>query len=179
MRSPLPLTTGLMLVLASAAAAAQQPSTSASTTARPAQAPAAPAPAQQALTPAQQAELAKQNAEMIQAAQKVLQMVDGGQLAQLWEGASVVAKRAVTRENFVAQIAAVRRQLGAVSGRGQAVVTRVRYNPGASVPEGLYINVSFPTRFANAPQPVRELVTFRLDEDKVWRLAGYSLPNGK
>ena len=43
------------------------------------------------------------------------------------------------------------------------------------VPEGLYINVSFPTRFAKAPQPVRELVSFRLDEDKTWRLAGYSL----
>lgn len=172
MRSTLPLATALMLALVAAAASAQQPA------ARPPAAPAAPQP-QQALSPAQQAELAKQNAEMIQAAQKVLQMVDGGQLAQLWDGASVVAKRAVTRDNFVAQIAAVRRQLGTVASRGQAVVTRVRYNPGASVPEGLYVNVSFPTRFANTPQPVRELVTFRLDEDKVWRLAGYSLPGGK
>jgi hypothetical protein len=46
---------------------------------------------------------------------------------------------------------------------------------GAAVPEGLYINVSFPTRFANSAQPVRELVSFRFDEDQVWRLAGYSL----
>lgn len=177
MRRSLPLAVGLVFALAASAALAQQ----APTAAPPAAAKPAttPAPAQQALTPAQQAELAKQNAEMIQAAQKVLQMVDAGQLAQLWDGASAVAKRAVTRDNFVAQITAVRRQLGAVAGRGQAVVTRVRYNPGASVPEGLYLNVSFPTRFANVPQPMRELVTFRLDEDKVWRLAGYSLPNGK
>jgi hypothetical protein len=43
------------------------------------------------------------------------------------------------------------------------------------VPEGLYINVSFPTRFANSAQPVRELVSFRFDEDRIWRLAGYSV----
>lgn len=60
-------------------------------------------------------------------------------------------------------------------GRGQGSVTRVKYGPGAQVPEGLYVNVSFPTRFAKAQQPVRELVSFRLDEDKTWRLAGYSL----
>lgn len=164
-------------------ALAQQPAP----TTRP---PAAPAPAAQvrgaqpaqqapALTPAQQAELAKQNAEMTQAALKVVQMVDANQLAQLWEGASVVAKRAVPRETFVAQITASRKRLGAVSGRGQGTVTRVRHNPGGSVPEGLYVNVSFPTRFANAPQPVRELVSFRLDEDKIWRLSGYSLPNAR
>lgn len=132
-----------------------------------------------ALTPAQQAQLAKQNAEMTQAALKVAQMVDANQLAQLWDGASVVAKRAVPKEAFVAQIAAARKRLGAVGGRGQATVTRVRYDNGAAVPAGLYVNVSFPTRFANAPQPVRELVSFRLDEDKVWRMSGYSLPNAR
>ena len=46
---------------------------------------------------------------------------------------------------------------------------------GAQVPEGLYINVSLPTRFSNSAQPVRELVSFRLDEDQVWRVSGYSI----
>ncbi|HYG05837.1 MAG TPA: DUF4019 domain-containing protein [Stenotrophomonas sp.] len=168
---------------ASGIAAAQQQATPARTPApvtRPAAPPTgSPQPAQPALTPAQQAQLAKQNAEMIQAAQKVLQMVDSGQLTQLWDGASVVAKRAVTRDNFATQIAAQRKRLGALAGRGTAAVTRVRYNAGAAVPAGLYVNVSFPSRFANAPQPVRELVSFRLDEDQVWRLAGYSLPDAK
>lgn len=172
-----------LLCAAATPAFSQQPAaptTSPSTTAtRPAVPPPSPQPAQPALTPAQQAQLAKQNAEMIQAAQKVLQMVDGGQLPQLWDGASAVARRAVTRDNFASQIAAQRKRLGAVAGRGPAAVTRVRYNSGAAVPEGLYVNVSFPTRFANAPQPVRELVSFRLDEDKIWRLAGYSLPDAK
>ncbi|MEE7567700.1 DUF4019 domain-containing protein, partial [Xanthomonas sp. Kuri4-3] len=88
---------------------------------------------------------------------------------------SAVARKAVTRDAFVKQIAAERGRLGPLVGRGQGSVTRVKYGPGAQVPEGLYVNVSFPTRFANTPQPVRELVSFRLDEDKVWRLSGYSL----
>lgn len=59
--------------------------------------------------------------------------------------------------------------------RGKPSITRVQYPAGASVPEGIYLNVSFPTRFANNAQPVRELVSFRLDEDKVWRASGYSV----
>jgi hypothetical protein len=62
-----------------------------------------------------------------------------------------------------------------LAGRGQPTITRVKYRAGGAVPEGVYINVSFPTRFANSAQPVRELVSFRFDEDQVWRLAGYSL----
>lgn len=80
-------------------------------------------------------------------------MVDGTQVGPLWDGASSVAKKAVTREQFVGQIGSQRTQLGPVVGRGQGAVTRVKYGPGAQVPEGLYINVSFPTRFAKAPQP--------------------------
>ncbi|MBZ3485431.1 DUF4019 domain-containing protein [Xanthomonas perforans] len=137
---------------------------------------AAAAPAgQPALSPAQHAQLTKQNIEMTQAALRVAQMVDGNQVASLWDGASKVAKTAVKRDAFVSQIGTERARLGAVVGRGQGSVTRVKYGPGAQVPEGLYVNVSFPTRFAKAQQPVRELVSFRLDEDKTWRLAGYSL----
>lgn len=158
------------LSLVAALAQAQQPA-AAPAAPRPAAAPSA-APA---LTPAQQAQLAKQNAEMGQAALKAAQLVDANQAGQLWDGASVVAKKAVARDAFVKQVGSERARLGALAGRGAGTVTRVKYGPGAQVPEGLYVNVSFPTRFANAPQPVRELVSFRLDEDKVWRLSGYSL----
>ncbi|MBB4130058.1 MULTISPECIES: DUF4019 domain-containing protein [unclassified Xanthomonas] len=156
------------LLLAPSLVLAQQPQTAA----RPAAAAATQAPP---ANPAQQAQLIKQNTEMTQAALRVAQMVDANQVASLWDGASKVAKTAVKRDVFVSQIGAERARLGAVVGRGQGSVTRVKYGPGAQVPEGLYINVSFPTRFAKAQQPVRELVSFRLDEDKTWRLAGYSL----
>ena len=120
-------------------------------------------------------QLARQNAEMGQAALKVAQLVDSGQVAQLWEGASAVAKKAVDRESFVNHVTRERTQLGALRGRGGASITRVQYGPAAKVPEGLYVNVSFPSRFTNVAQPVRELVSFRLDEDRTWRLSGYSL----
>lgn len=138
-------------------AQAQQPASARApapaTAPRPAATPAQQAPA---LTPAQQAQLARQNAEMTQMALQVAQMVDGGHAGALWDGASVVAKRAVGQ-------------------RGTASVSRVQYGPGAQVPEGLYVNVSFPTRFAATPQPVRELISFRMDEDNTWRVSGYSL----
>ncbi|AKU50382.1 DUF4019 domain-containing protein [Xanthomonas arboricola pv. juglandis] len=155
------------LLLAPSLVLAQQPQTAARPAAAPQAAPAA--------GPAQQAQLTKQNTEMTQAALRVAQMVDANQVASLWDGASSVAKTAVKRDVFVSQIGAERARLGAVVGRGQGSVTRVKYAAGAQVPEGLYVNVSFPTRFAKAQQPVRELVSFRLDEDKTWRLAGYSL----
>ncbi|WP_305804468.1 DUF4019 domain-containing protein [Stenotrophomonas sp. YIM B06876] len=159
----------LSLTLPTTAVLAQTPAPAAS--AKPA-ASAARAPA---LTPAQQAQQARQDAEMTRAALKVAQLVDANRAAEVWDGASVVARKAVTRDAFASQVATDRARLGALVSRGQASITRVKYPADAAVPEGLYLNVSFPTRFANNAQPVRELVSFRLDEDRVWRVSGYSL----
>ena len=161
----------LLLSLLPLAALAQSPAPTPSVAARPATAT-APTPS---LTPAQQAQVQKQDAEMGAAALKAAQLVDANRAAELWEGASAVARRAVPKAAFVSQLGADRTRLGTLVGRGQPSITRVKYAAGAAVPEGLYINVSFPTRFANSAQPVRELVSFRFDEDQNWRLAGYSL----
>ncbi|WP_286071395.1 DUF4019 domain-containing protein [Stenotrophomonas sp. 57] len=169
----------LSLMPFTALAQAPAPSTSAPAPARPA--PASPAAAKPAtagapaLTAAQQAQVQKQDAEMGAAAMKAAQLVDANRAGELWDGASAVARRAVPKAAFVSQLTNERARLGALAGRGQPTITRVKYSAGAAVPEGLYINVSFPTRFANSAQPVRELVSFRFDEDQVWRLAGYSL----
>ncbi|MGY8564028.1 DUF4019 domain-containing protein [Paracidovorax citrulli] len=171
MRVPLLLS---LLLPAVVLAQTPPPATPAPAPARPA--PSAPAaPARPALTPQQQAQVQKQDAEMAAAGLKVAQLVDTQRAAEAWKGASAIARRSVTEQAFVAQLDADRKRLGSLQSRGQPVVTRVKYAPGATVPEGLYINVSFPTRFANSAQPVRELVSFRLDEDRVWRLAGYSV----
>ncbi|PSM13210.1 DUF4019 domain-containing protein [Stenotrophomonas maltophilia] len=169
----------LSLMPLTALAQVPAPSTPAPAPARPAAAsPAAAKPATAgapALTAAQQAQVQKQDAEMGAAAMKAAQLVDANRAGELWEGASAVARRAVPKAAFVSQLTSERARLGALAGRGQPTITRVKYSAGAAVPEGLYINVSFPTRFANSAQPVRELVSFRFDEDQVWRLAGYSL----
>lgn len=174
MRVPLLLLSFLLPLAASAQT--PPPATPAPAPARPAPAaPAATPAARPVLTPAQQAQVQKQDAEMTTAALQVAQLVDTNRAGEAWKGASAVARKSVTEQTFVNQLSSDRKRLGALASRGQPVVTRVKYAPGATVPEGLYINVSFPTRFANSAQPVRELVSFRLDEDRVWRLAGYSV----
>lgn len=146
-------------------AAAQEPA---------AQPPQQPAPAQQ-LTPEQQEQLARQDQEMANAAQQIVQMIDADRIGDVWDLSTEVVKQLVPRDGFVQQVAADRARLGAPAGRGQPVVTRTQFQEGAEVPAGLYINIAFPARFANAAEPVRELVSFRLDEDQVWRVSGYSL----
>ncbi len=168
----------LSLLPMTALAQAPAPTTPAPAPARPAPAAAAaakPATAAPVLTAAQQAQVQKQDADMSAAALMAAQLVDSNRAGELWDGASAVARRAVPKAAFVSQLAADRTRLGTMNGRGQPTITRVKYAAGAAVPEGLYINVSFPTRFANSTQPVRELVSFRFDEDQTWRLAGYSL----
>jgi hypothetical protein len=151
-------------------------SASAQQAAQPARAPAPKPPVkQQQLTPEQQAQVTRQNAEMSKAAAQVIQLVDQNKVGEVWDGASAVAKSVVGKSNFVNQIAADRQKLGALTERKQVGVTRAAYAAGGQVPAGNYINVVYATKFANAPQPVRELVSFHLDDDKTWRVSGYSL----
>lgn len=158
-----------LVLLASMVAVAG--SASAQQAATPAAAPAA----QQQLTAEQQAQLARQDAEMSGAAAQVIQLVDQGKAAEIWQGASPVAKAVVTQQDFVTQLSADRKQLGAPTERKQVAVTRAAYAAGGAVPAGNYINVVFATRFANVAEPVRELVSFHLDDDKTWRVSGYSV----
>ena len=154
-------------------ASAQQPqarpSQPAAQQARPAQ------QAQQQLTPQQQAQLAKQNADMSRAALQVMQMVDANRIGEVWDSASAIMKRMVTRDEFVKQVTIDRNRLGTAGTRGKPAVSRSQFPAGASVPQGLYLNVAVPTTFSKSNTPVRELVSFRLDEDRTWRVSGYSL----
>ena len=149
------------------AVAAQQPQQQAPQQQQPAQA--------QQLTPEQQEQLARQDQDMTRAALQVLQMIDENRIGEVWDLSTEVVKQLVPRDGFVQQVTADRTQLGAPGERGEAMVSRTQFETGGEVPAGLYINVAFPTRFANNPEPVRELVSFRLDEDRVWRVSSYSL----
>lgn len=150
---------------------AQQPASQAAAAAPPA----AAQPTMEQLTPEQRAALAKQDAEMSQAALHVMQLVDGNRIGEVWDGASAAMKQMVSRDEFIKQVTIDRNRLGAVASRGAPEVSRSLFRAGQQVPEGLYINVRSATRFANGAEPVRELVSFRLDEDRVWRVSGYSL----
>ena len=135
----------------------------------PANAPSAPA-----LTPQQKAQLEKQNTQMAQASLQIAQMVDQDQTGTVWDQASSVAKQANKRADFVQQISNDRAQLGAPGTRKLTAITRTQ-SQGGTLPAGIYINASYATSFAKTKQPVRELISFHLDSDKVWRVAGYTV----
>lgn len=142
---------------------------------KPAAAPAqAPTAAAQKLTPEQEAAIQKQNSAMTQAALQVAQMVDAGKVGEVWDGASPVAQQVVTRDAFVKSVEADRKKVGKLTERKLAGITRSESKGGAT-PAGLYINVNFATKFANEKQPIRELISFHLDQDQKWRVSGYTL----
>ncbi|HEX7324854.1 MAG TPA: DUF4019 domain-containing protein [Rhodanobacteraceae bacterium] len=152
-------------------ASAQQP---AAQQRAPAQAPAHPAARQ--LTPQQRAALEKQNQILEKYAESITAMIDNGQVGQVWDQASPVAKHVVTRADFVKAVDAERAKLGKVKSRKLLGVTR-SLSKGGKLPEGLYVNVNYETQFTNAAKPQRELVSFHLDNDKTWRLSGYTIEN--
>jgi len=127
------------------------------------------------LTDEQLAQLAQQDEQMRQVGLQVMSMVDANQVGEIWDGASPVMKNVVPRAEFVNQIAADRSRLGAATGRTTPEITRSSSDGSNEVPAGLYINIASMTSFANQAEPVRELVSFRFDEDQTWRLTGYTL----
>jgi ATPase subunit of ABC transporter with duplicated ATPase domains len=139
-------------------------------------APATPVKTQSAptLTPQQKAQLENQNMHMAQAAQQIAQMVDRNRSGAVWDGASSVAKQTNSRADFIQKTSADRARLGAFSSRKLMAVTRT-FSKGGKLPAGVYINVNYATQFANSRQPIRELISFHLDNDKTWRVAGYTV----
>ncbi|MGO4222332.1 DUF4019 domain-containing protein [Lysobacter sp. TAF61] len=102
------------------------------------------------------------------------QLIDSGRAAEVWDGASAVAKRSVDRKKFTDSVTAQRKPLGATMARRWTVVSR-HSTPGTEqLPAGTYANVEFDTLFAGN-RAGHELISFRQDEDGTWRLAGYVL----
>lgn len=116
----------------------------------------------------------QQNQKVAPAALQVALLVDQHKVGEVWDGASPIAKQLVTRDAFVRQVSADRQVLGALLSRSVAGVS-YRQSAGGQIPQGSYANVAFATQFANTRQTVRELISFHLDNDHVWRVSGYSL----
>ena len=108
----------------------------------------------------------------LDAALQVATMVDAGRVGELWDGASPVAKRAVTREAFVAGISAARKRYGSLANRQWLAVRRQVHDGRQGVPAGHYVSVELLAQ-ASDGKPVRELVSLRMDEDGTARLSGY------
>lgn len=103
----------------------------------------------------------------------VVRAVDAGQAAELWNSSSTVTRNSVKREAFVSAVTKARTPLGAVSARDWIAVSRQAGGQNG-LPAGNYLSVEFVTIFSGNRR-ARELVSFRLDEDGVWRFTGYTL----
>ncbi|MDE8650207.1 DUF4019 domain-containing protein [Novosphingobium album (ex Liu et al. 2023)] len=117
---------------------------------------------------------ARDVSHFLNAAVATSQSAGQGGGAQLWEGASPILKRSVTRDAF-AKALAKRTAFGAVRAMDWSNVSHVRVTePGRNLPMGEYVTVSLV--WVNATNTVlKEQVSFVLDTDKVWRLCGYFL----
>lgn len=127
------------------------------------------------LTPEQRAALQKQDEVLVKYADRILAMIDNGQVGQVWDEASDVAKKAISRDQFVKLTEADRARLGPVKSRKAETVTRTLSNGKGKLPAGEYVNVNYATQFGNAANPIREKVSFHLDGDRKWRLSGYTV----
>jgi len=125
-------------------------------------------------TAAQQAAQNQFNQQMVKAALRVTQLVDDGKIGDIWDGPSPIAKSAVTRAQFIKQISADRAAMGALTSRTLYSIT-FSQSDGKSLPAGVYANIRFTSVFANAKAGVRELVSFHLESNKNWLVAGYTL----
>lgn len=155
------------LLLAVAPAFAQQPPKSAAATATQ--------PAQQKLTPEQQQAIVKFRQSMAANAQAIAQLIDQGKAGEVWDQASTVAKQAVPRDAFLSGITKQRENAGKLVSRKLAAVTHSVSKGDKQLPAGDYINVVFASQFSNGKTPIRELVSYHYDTDKVWRVSGYTL----
>lgn len=123
----------------------------------------------------QKTQLARQDQQMTEAATAIAQMIDQDKVDEVWDGASSVAKHVTNRDSFVKQLIHDRKILGTVTLRTVSGVTHTQSDGKSNLPAGLYISVRFSTQFSATKQAVRELVSFYLDTDQIWRLAGYSV----
>lgn len=132
-------------------------------------------PATRQLTSEQRAALQKQNEVLVKYADRIIAMIDNGQVGQVWDQASDVAKKTISRDQFVKTTEADRSRLGSVKSRTAAVVTRTISKGNGKLPAGEYVNVNYATQFTKQAKPTHELVSFHLDGDRKWRLSGYTV----
>ncbi|WP_250494470.1 MULTISPECIES: DUF4019 domain-containing protein [unclassified Caballeronia] len=133
------------------------------------------AQAPHALTREQQAQLDKQDQDIAQVASTIVKMVDENKAGDIWDLSSPLARKVITRDDFVKKVTNDRAALGAAGMRMPMGVRHLHFDGTGNMPAGSYITVTFDTQFSQAQKSSREIVTFILDPDNSWRFAGYSV----
>ncbi|WP_322084311.1 DUF4019 domain-containing protein [Burkholderia sp. BCC1972] len=102
----------------------------------------------------------------------VFKQLDAGQYGAVWTDAAAFVKARIKQDQFAADMQHARQSVGAVSHRGWAQVTRIRYERTPGMPDGLYANVDYATTLTSG-STVFEKLSFRLEDDGRWHLTGY------
>ncbi|NTV93224.1 MAG: DUF4019 domain-containing protein [Chlorobiaceae bacterium] len=99
-----------------------------------------------------------------------LSLIDSGKYTESWRDASVLFRGAVTAEQWRASLDGVRKPLGKPVKREMVNAEESTALPGA--PDGRYVVMTMQSVFEHK-QLATETVTVMLDNDGVWRAAGY------
>jgi len=116
------------------------------------------------------AEVQEPEAAAVTAAKYWLSLVDSGKYSQSWKEAAAYFKGAVTKEQWMQMLTAVRSPLGRTISRKVKNTTYTTTLPGA--PDGEYVVIQFESSFENKRSAI-ETVTPMLDPDGRWRVSGY------
>ncbi|MBU2286074.1 MAG: DUF4019 domain-containing protein [Gammaproteobacteria bacterium] len=112
--------------------------------------------------------------DLVRGGLQVVQMIDLDKTGELWDGAAAATRKRVARDDFTGQVAKARAALGAPRQRTWYAINRQFIADGDADLKGQFVNIEYETRFSNdANTTRRELVTFHLDSDRVWRFSGY------
>lgn len=109
-------------------------------------------------------------APAVESALSWLTLVDQGRYEASWDAGAAFFKTALSRNQWVDTLKAVRAPLGAIISREFQSAQYTKTLPGA--PDGEYVVIRFLTVFQHQDS-AEELVTPMRDPDGVWRVSGF------
>lgn len=105
------------------------------------------------------------------AATHFLELVDTGQYEQSWQSAADYLKKDIPLEDWRQRLATVRAAAGKLLDRKQKKYTYSK-TIDKDIPDGEYMVYTFSSQFENRDN-LTETVTVMLEQDNIWRVAGY------
>lgn len=127
----------------------------------------------QTTAPSAQAQLGP--TDFLNAALNVVGSVDKFEMASIWDRSSPIMKASIPKDRFIASTSQNRALLGAISSRDWSAIMRVIItDKSGPLPPGRYMSIRFNT-FGSSGTSMEEVVSFHLDGDGQWKLAGYSI----
>lgn len=100
-----------------------------------------------------------------------LELVDRQAYAASWEGSADLFQKAVSKQNWIRQIASVRAPMGKITSR-RLTSSDVRENL-AGQPEGIYTIFIYQSSFTKRGQALETHTVYRANSGQPWQNAGY------